>query len=1009
MPPLSRQLPILPPATDVPSGSNVRRPGERRVVTVVFADVVGFTKLSERIDPEVLTDLMDRLFDRIGVVVRRYEGTVDKFIGDAAMILFGAPVAHEDDAERADLTARDMLALLPELNEECQRLHSLEPSLSLHIGIATGLVIAGSVGTSAGGGYTVMGDAVNLAARLVDLAAPAEILISESTKRLVRGRIRSEWARSVLVKGKVEPVNVHRVLGGGALEAELRASAEFESPLVGRDADLAAVRNALKRLGDGGGGGLLVVEGPAGVGKSRLVRESLSGARKEAAAFDIHSGRCISYGQSIPYYPFGHIVESLLVDAPDEWAAKAPDGAREALRQVATGDFGQRAASEAERHRVVVFESVSHLLEQRAQSRPQVVVFEDMHWCDVTSLELLVSLLTIVTRAPILLLVLSRPVGDEAAARLRATGAHSVARLSLRPLAAADTARLVEHLTADIQGFDERLRIEIVARSAGIPLFVEEILRSYVDEGILTRDGVWTFDKTRSASVLSSVPTTLHGLLAAKIDRLPAPQRARLQLASVIGKDFDPRLVDDLLGIPHEEAPWARLEATGEIGALRTPKGPLRYRFAHALTQEVIYATLLRSHRQELHRSAATALEAHESSVDEHLHSLAWHFERAGVPEKASQYWLRAARHAVSAFANTEALDLFDRAIAIAPHLAREPLVEKEQLLQWMGKNVAAAAVIDELVDLARGRRDVADEADMLSRRAYIAYVTGDGLGIDVFAERALEAARISGSPRVIARALRQVGIGHEFAGRFREAELAYEELLSIEEPDAESTLTAPTYSSLGDIARTSDRFEEAIAWYEKSRARQPASAASPTRSHLTYLNNTGAAWLGLGDHARAGGLLDQCISERTRMGYLSHMSESYFYRGLARLGLAQLDGAARDAADALRLAQEHGEVEMLGLALRLAALVRKAGGEAILGAPNDTEAALRESVRVLQFASKPAEEARSRWELARVLKRRGREAEAKDEFDRAHRTFLRLGIPRAAEKVARDRDGHSS
>lgn len=998
---------MLPPGGDSAPGSAVRRPGERRVVTVVFADVVGFTKLSEKIDPEVLTDVMDRMFDGIGTVVRRYEGTVDKFIGDAAMVLFGAPVAHEDDAERAVLTARGMMALLPDLNAECLRLHGLDPALALHIGIATGLVVAGNVGTRAGGGYTVMGDAVNLAARLVDLAAPTEILISDSTKRLVRGRIRSEWARSVLVKGKEEPVNVHRVLGHDNLANEPRGSAEFESPLVGRDADLAAVRQALKLL-ENGGGGLLFVEGPAGVGKSRLVRESLIDAIRKTTAFDVHTGRCISYGQSIPYYPFGRIIESLLIDAPAAWEDGAPDGALEALRQVSTGDFGNRAAPEAERHRLVVFESVSHLIEQRAATKPQVVVFEDMHWCDVTSLELLVSLLSIVTRTPVLMLVLSRPVGDEAVGRLRAAST-SVARLSLRPLPQADTARLVEHLTADIQGFDDRLRVEIVARSAGIPLFVEEILRSYVDEGILTRDGSWTFDKTRSASALSSVPTTLHGLLSAKIDRLPEPQRARLQLASVIGKDFDPRLVDDLLGFPHEEAPWARLEATGEIGAMRSPKGPLRYRFAHVLTQEVIYATLLRSHRQELHRSAAIALEAQESSVDEHLHSLAWHFERAGVPEKASQYWLRAARHAVSAFANTEALDLFDRAIATAPHLAREALVEKEQLLQWMGKNVAAAAVIDELVDLARSRRDVADEADMLSRRAYIAYVTGDGLGIDVFAERALEAARMSGSPRVIARALRQVGIGHEFAGRFRDAELAYQELLSIEEPDAESTLTAPTYSSLGDIARTSDRFEEAIAWYEKSRARQPAGGSTPTRSQLTYLNNTGAAWLGLGDFARADGLLDQCISERTRMGYLSHMSESYFYRGLARLGMGHLDAAARDGADALRLAQEHGEVEMLGLALRLAALVRKAGGEAILGAPADTEAALRESVRVLQFASKPAEEARSRWELARVLKRRGREAEAKDEFDRAHQTFLRLGIPRAATKVARDRDGTGS
>jgi adenylate cyclase len=1003
------EVPAKPPAP--PAADQEAPKGERRVVTVLFADVSGFTRMSESLDPETVTVILNHLFDGFGRIVRRYDGTVDKLIGDAAMVVFGAPRAHEDDAERAVLAARGMMDAVPAINRELEVKLGFGPGLKIHIGIATGLVVAGAVSMNEGGGYTVMGDAVNLAARLVDLAPPGEIVISESTWRLVHGRVRAEPAGAVKVKGKEKAVPVHRVTGADMAGSDSRGLSEFHCPLVGRDGEMARLRGALDYLGDGTGC-FVAIEGSAGVGKSRLLRESLAALESKGAHPGIHLGRCISYGRNVPYYPWSQIVQPLLAEP---FAQELDEKRLRLLRQVARGDFENRDFADAEDYRLAVFEAVTACLEKAVRNRPRILVLEDMHWADATSLDLMAALLPLIGRAPVAIVAAFRPgMLEGLRARVREGSASVFAGslfMELPPLDRASTERFVRDLTERIHNFPAALRDEIVFRSEGIPLFVEEILRHYLDEGIIVRkDGETYFTELRArAAGGEAVPATLQAIISARVDHLPAELRSRLELASVIGKAFDPGLVDRLLGGAADDArPWRVLEEREEIAPIPSwGGGGTQYRFAHVLTQEVVYATLLRSRRSELHLMVARELESGEAPAGAGLHSLAWHFEQAGMMEKAAHYLLEAGRQAMGVHSNQEALHLFERAASMIPdsRTAREALSEKAALLQEMGSVPQACSLVESLIEASRRRGDAVEEAALLARRANLAYHSGDGPGIVRYAAQALEKARPSSDKALIAAALRQLGIGHEFAGRFPQAEAAYREVLQLEGDTEHRRLSAGVYNSLGEMARAAERFQEAVVWYEKFN--EEHKRRFPGKANLTYLGNVGAAYVGLGQPKRALALFDECIAEKRRTGYLSFLSEIYYYRGMAHLALEKTQAAASDAETAYRLASENRETEMLGLALRLYAAVQRAGASAALpDLSSDPAENLRQSVRIFEQGGKRGEEARSRWALARALSGEGRCNEAAAELRKAEGLFEEMGFDIPLKAVREEMKG---
>ncbi len=668
--------------------------GERRLVTVMFADISGFTALADTMGPEAVRDLMNACFEILVPIVEKYGGAVDKFIGDEIVALFGAPLAHENDPERALRAALEMMDALDRFNAE------RTTALGVHFGINSGLVIAGGIGVRGRQEYSVMGDAVNLAARLEEVSERGEILVGPGTHRLTEPLFEFEPLATVQVKGKAEPVPVYRLLAAKAVRGKGRGIAGLESSLVGRQAEFRALREAVVRL-QGGEGGIVTLVGEAGLGKSRLVAElreqTLAKVRQPSQGWvQWVEGRCLSYGVSIAYLLWLDVLRGLLGVTLKDPPLAVRDVLREQVQSLCPERFDDvypylgRLMSlsleaeyeatmrdlEGESLKSGVFRAVETFIGSAAREQPLVVICEDLHWADPTSLELLEQLLALTERVPLLLLCVLRPEREHGCWRVGETAArlyrHRYTGLWLKPLSAAESETLVGNLLR-VEDLPQRLRERILDHAEGNPFYVEEIIRSLMDSEAIARDeatGRW-----RAARDVTdiAIPDTLHGVLMARIDRLQEETKRVLQMAAVIGRIFPYRV---LAAIAQEERAGPELnrrELDGHLLTLqregmireRTRALELQYIFKHHLTQEAAYNGLLKKKRRIFHRQVAEALERlFPDRIEEQVGLLAHHWERAEEPEKATEYLLRAGDQARAAYAHQEAIDYYRRALA---------------------------------------------------------------------------------------------------------------------------------------------------------------------------------------------------------------------------------------------------------------------------------------------------------------------------------------------------------
>jgi class 3 adenylate cyclase len=627
-------------------------------VTVVFADLAGFTGLAERLEPEEVQDLLNRCFNCLVPCVERYGGTIDKFMGDALMALFGAPVAHERDPERAIWAAVDMRSSLAEFN----RAEGLR--LAVHIGINTGHVLAGSVGSAARHDYSVVGDAVNVASRLMDMSAPNEILIGPRTYALAGSAFETEEAGSVAVRGRREAVCVHRVLGAGQV-SQAQAKGQLQAPMVGRKKELAVLTGALERLVRGEGG-VVYVLGEAGLGKSRLLSE----ARKAAAHRDLAwlEGRADSIGQNLSYGPIRQILEldtGLSGDEdPAERFARLDCRLRELLpddhdRQLtpiaallgllpeaAARDWHASVAQDLARQRIQ--EALLRYFEGISTKQPLVLVFEDCHWIDASSAALLECLLSLAQTAPLLLCLVARP---EAEGTLLDPG-----RVAARLEGRYEEIRLVSlgkdesrYLVAEILGSHQLpagLQPMIERQAEGNPLFIQEVLRSFIETGRIEADGEGRWRLI--GRLASSLPETLETMIIARIDRLPEGSKRTLRLASVVGDSFAEALILTLTGIGQAELrrQLQHLEDAEVIRSLSASPRP-EFAFAHALIREAVYESLPARERRVLHVRVAEGIESsYAAQSDDYYALLAHHYSKAERWDQAREHLLKAADRA---------------------------------------------------------------------------------------------------------------------------------------------------------------------------------------------------------------------------------------------------------------------------------------------------------------------------------------------------------------------------
>ena len=601
-------------------------PGARKVVTVLFCDVVGSTDLGESLDPESLRRVMTRYFEAMRAVLERHGGLVEKFIGDAVMAIFGVPLAHEDDAYRAVRAAAEMRDAQRGLNDEFQ--DALGVRVLTRIGVNTGEVVTGDPTT---GGTFVTGDAVNVAARLEQAAEPGDILISGATYRLVQDSAVAESIAALAMKGKARPVAAWRLLEMAAGEPP-RGRLGLDSPIVGREGDLAGLHAAYQRTVDSRTCEMVTVLGAAGVGKSRLIAEFLKGLTGE---FRVVTGRCLPYGEGITFWPLvGVLRESAGIgemDSPEQAEAKfaalleaAGDSAL--IRQRLTALLG---ISDVAPGMQETFWAVRKLFEELATRQPMVVVFDDIHWGEPTFLDLLEYLVDWLQGVPVLLLCMARPDLLDVRGEWLTAKANALL-IRLGPLAESETERLIQNLLGSTLAEGAVANIADVA--GGNPLFVEETLRMLIDEELLQRrNGSWSVVADLSDL---SIPPTIQSLLTARVDMLGEGERDVIERASVVGRVFWWGAVTEL-SLPEQRTNvggWLQSLVRKEL--IRPERSDLMeddaYRFTHILVRDAAYGGVPKARRAELHERFARWLqEKSRDRAGEYEEIVGYHLEQA--------------------------------------------------------------------------------------------------------------------------------------------------------------------------------------------------------------------------------------------------------------------------------------------------------------------------------------------------------------------------------------------
>jgi class 3 adenylate cyclase/predicted ATPase len=637
--------------------------GERRQLTVMFCDLVGSTALSTRHDPEDLRELIGHYHRAVSETVGRVDGFVAKYMGDGVLIYFGYPQAHEDDAERA---VRAGLAVI----EAVCRLPARE-DLSVRLGIATGLAVVGDlIGEGAAQERGVAGETPNLAARLQALAAPNTLIIAEATRRQIGGLFDLGDLGPQQLAGFAEPQRAWRVLGESGQVSRFEALRSRETPLVGREEEVELLVRRWQQAKSGEGRAVLI-SGEPGIGKSRL-----TAALSEHIESEPHTRLryfCSPHHQDSALYPFVAQLERAAGFVRDD-TAEQKLGKLEALIAPGIRDSDELAllaellslpnaaadlALSPQRKREKLFEALLHQLEAVARSRTVLMVFEDAHWIDPTSRELLDLTVDRLRHLPVLLVVTFRPEFQHGWG-----GQAHVTTLALNRLGGRDVMALVLGLAGNAPLGSDIVE-EIAERTDGVPLFIEELTKAVL-ESAAQGDRIAAVLATTSLAALS-VPATLHASLMARLDRLGPTAKEVAQIGAVLGREFAYELIEPVAQ-RHEQELQAALDQLADAGLLfcRGTSPHATYLFKHALVQDAAYSTLLRGRRQELHARVAAALEEHFADLVEHQPELlAHHLTSAGDTDRAIEQWLKAGQLAAARSAHTEAISDFERGLAL--------------------------------------------------------------------------------------------------------------------------------------------------------------------------------------------------------------------------------------------------------------------------------------------------------------------------------------------------------
>jgi class 3 adenylate cyclase len=878
-----------PPAPEAPPPPLPRGPAlmpeERRRVTVLFADLSGYTAAAERMDPEAVKSMIDRCLRRLGQEIVAVGGTIDKYIGDNIMALFGAPVSHEDDAERAVRAALAMQAAMPEINA------GMEASFELRVGVNTGEVMAGKVGDS----YTVMGDAVNVASRLQAAGRPGSVTVGEQTHLATRDVVEYTPLEPLELKGKTEPVPAWEATSMVAHRPARRVAAR-ESPLIGREDELGLLTSLFERVVREQRPHLVTVLGEAGVGKSRLTQEFTLAVGHSPEPATVRVGRCLAYGAGIVYWALGEVIrdecaitdddrsdvawgkllsttDALLSAHPDE--QEEPSERRAAmiarLLGIETPPGVAMIEGEPERMREAYFSAIRAFVEAMTRRGPVVLVFEDIHWADSGMLDLIEYVAQWI-RGPLLLLCLAR---DELLDRRRGWGGGRVnaSTVVLEPLDHNDTAALVAALLAEIEG-GSVMGTAVAERSGGNPFFVEEMVRRLSEE--------------RSADV-SLLPDSVQAVLAARLDSLDAFERQLVQQAAVVGRTF-------WLGALAEVAQREGRDLAPALASLQekdilVPSGGAQLAgerelaFKHVLIRDVAYGTLPKAVRCTRHLEVAEFIENRVGDrADEFVTLLAEHYERAAllgeevgldaadlesIQRRAVSVLEAAGDAAASVFSNHEAFDRYEaarslRCITQAGVLSR--IAEKQgDVALRLGRAAAAIELWEPALEHHLERRALAPAGDLHRRIGSAFWHRGETRKAIEHYQQGINLLKEEPPHLELVALYEDAATVYMHAGDNMLAIYAAEKALRLAEQLGETRAAARAhgifgriFGRIGDVARARENLERSV---ELAREADPAESIRALLTLGSHLEIAEA------DYTRAGESYSEALAMAQRLG----------------------------------------------------------------------------------------------------------------------------------------------
>jgi class 3 adenylate cyclase/tetratricopeptide (TPR) repeat protein len=1038
--------------------------GERKQVTVLFADVAGFTSLSEKLDPEEVRDLIQPVINIMAEEVHAYEGTVAQFTGDGLMALFGAPLAHEDAPQRAIYSA---VAMQRRLGEYGEKLSSKSIDLQLRIGINTGLVIVGRIGDDLSMEYTALGDTVNLASRMESAAEPGTVQVAESTFRLTEGYFEFQDLGETSVKGKDIPVRAYRVLGPGPAKTRIDASlARGLTPFVGREWEIENLTRAFNQARTGQGQVVGVV-GEPGMGKSRLILEF-----REALPSNEHTyleGNCIHYGEAIAYLPILGILRNYfdVSEGEQEEESKRKMDAKlyqlnaelsrtlpplQELLSITVDDESYLSLEPAQR-RERVFEAIRYLLIAESQRNPLILAIEDLHWIDKTSEEFLASLIDSIPGASILLLLLYRPEYTPAWVSKTFYSQIRVEHLPEVPSIELAKAILYEgEVSPELSDF-------IVGRTAGNPLFIEELTRGLLEAGSIVKDNQHYVLSATPSDI--QVPDTIQGIIASRLDRLPEEIKETVQVASVIGREFSLRLLGEVTDITKPlKSTLMQLQSLEFIYEMSLFPEP-EYIFKHALTQEVAYNSLLLKRRKEMHGRIGQAIERlYPDNLEEFYEILAYHYSRSEDTEKAIHYLRLSGDKAARDYANWEAFNFYKEAIRVLDDQPESDENRTEKMavylsvlnpLLWLGFPEGSLEILQEAEKLAEELRLDANLAAIYGKVSLYHSFKGDmSLGLE-YSEKCFDIAKEMGDVDTMAVIAFDIGALMVYTGRWLELAVMSRSVIDqLEEQHREADLFAGgsnvftnqcgycllSLNMLGEFEEVKPIMEKGLkcafevddtngkAWIELnySFASYCRGDADSTIDHaLNAIEHfkeigveilLGLAWSYLGagyylrgDYETARTHVQKGLEIQERSGVPAMIPMILYLLSLIRLAAGDLNGAMESADKALKLSREFGARTMEVAAL---IVLGRIAGEVNPSQFTVAEEHIRQGISLGNELQMKNTVSQGYLFLGEVFEIVGRREEALENLKRAEGMYQEMGVDPNSYWLTRTREARA-